>query len=1375
MYENIIQKHLNYIKENKDKLLEFEVRFEIEYSVYDILKKINSLQIYNVKKENSTVEYHGKDERRIIYSDKIVEEKKIENLSNVDKLQIQGFIIKIAVSEEKQTKIVIYEENPKIRERERYIIQNFYIKGAHLHLTRAKQEGKIHNSIEIEYDVNIIKTTNDILKPVKYIFDIMYVKSHELLTTDQSKKIINEFNNYVIKFKENRGLNINTRDIENKKNHKIINFDDKPISFEEKDISRVKTMDYFVTNKLNGVRYFIYIRNASEFYLIGKSSKKDKNIIDIDLVWYFSNIKIPEFTGDYILDGEYFNDKYYAFDILYHNNIVTNEHYKDRLLYLNSLAKYFSFHSFDQIEMKYIKYGIFTYEVVEYMKNNYDDWDHDNDGLIYTHIDSIYGDKKYKTLKWKFDHHQSLDVRIKSIPDNPNYYKCFVVDKNDEDIEINKAIKKKKKNNYILYSSIKYKDNDIVEISFDRIKKEFYPIRLRPDKINPNFITVAESFWKDIQNPIPLTLLCKKKLICDNNLCTWKNYRSYANKTIKTNIIKSIDQTHIIIDIGFGKGGDIDKYIDNGNKYIIAIEPDENNINEFLNIYIERLEQKNNIYTCSSKSNDKKIDISIISKSGSDESIIEDINKLLENHKNKITVCMFFSLTYFFNNEDDFVKLINNISKFKPERIVGTYMDGIKTINFINNYSYDKSNLELYFISKEKDEIKKERIMQKLGGFNNNVHISIPDSSTVKGHDENLVFFDNFESILIWFGYYLYKKTCFNFQSQTENCLLDYFSSLNFEFDFRLNRNIEINDKFINYIIKLNEKVGLSLYSNYFYRCVNNIKKKYEISYEELNEILIEMFSQNKNYIEKFIDDETGKENYFLMDENDDVIYDDLDINNKIHYVLTNSTNKNFILNYEIRINDILKNKLFEEISLKQYKINNILYKYYMTNENEIKECINFIKQYKSELHKNNIVEYISNIGRYTIHFTNLFNKVLVYEPDLLNYDITRHNVSLFYDKINYSFIISQYINVEFYNSNQIKIDENDTLFLNLKFIVNPYNFIEEIIHIKNEIIILSTNYLEKIEKYFNNFIVHKLINSYVYFINFQITNLELTPQYIIPSIDNEDEENQMIDEFIGNENQMIDEFEKKSYTPKSPDYPPPSSPIYIDNLGGVIKLEIEKIQSLFDDRNYKKDKINLENLRFTKESLYSITPFEEARKISDRIYKHFHEKNIKNVTVTDATANVGGNTISFYNHGINKINSVEIDSLTFEILRNNLKVYGYPINNVYCVDYLDIYLKLEQDCVFFDPPWGGPGYKKNNNLDLFLGEKNVVDIIIELFDKNRVKYVVLKAPTNFNETKLLHKLNIDIKYDMLRYNKKKNQSYKSYYVYYITGLKSIL
>ena len=100
--------------------------------------------------------------------------------------------------------------------------------------------------------------------------------------------------------------------------------------------------------------------------------------------------------------------------------------------------------------------------------------------------------------------------------------------------------------------------------------------------------------------------------------------------------------------------------------------------------------------------------------------------------------------------------------------------------------------------------------------------------------------------------------------------------------------------------------------------------------------------------------------------------------------------------------------------------------------------------------------------------------------------------------------------------------------------------------------------------------------------------------------------------------------------------------------------------------------------------------------------------------------------------------------------------------------------MELKQDCVFFDPPWGGPGYKNNKSLDLFLGERNVVDVIIELFENNKVKYVVLKAPTNFNETKLLNTLNLDKKYNMLKYDEKKRRNYITYFVYYINGLKSL-
>lgn len=96
-------------------------------------------------------------------------------------------------------------------------------------------------------------------------------------------------------------------------------------------------------------------------------------------------------------------------------------------------------------------------------------------------------------------------------------------------------------------------------------------------------------------------------------------------------------------------------------------------------------------------------------------------------------------------------------------------------------------------------------------------------------------------------------------------------------------------------------------------------------------------------------------------------------------------------------------------------------------------------------------------------------------------------------------------------------------------------------------------------------------------------------------------------------------------------------------------------------------------------------------------------------------------------------VNSVRINNKTCRILKNNIQVYGYRTNNVFCQDYLKIYLDLNQDCVFFDPPWEGPDYYKIENLDLFLGDKNIIDIIYEIMTKNKAELVVFKAPKNFN------------------------------------------
>ena len=187
--------------------------------------------------------------------------------------------------------------------------------------------------------------------------------------------------------------------------------------------------------------------------------------------------------------------------------------------------------------------------------------------------------------------------------------------------------------------------------------------------------------------------------------------------------------------------------------------------------------------------------------------------------------------------------------------------------------------------------------------------------------------------------------------------------------------------------------------------------------------------------------------------------------------------------------------------------------------------------------------------------------------------------------------------------------------------------------------------------------------------------------------------------------------------------------------------------------------------LRMTNISVYSTTPWKEANCISKTIMNFFRSsKNEKQKLpiITDATANIGGNTVSFHLYGFPCVNAVEMDPLTCEILKHNLQVYKLPTNNVYCCDYLSIYKNLTQDVVFLDPPWGGPDYKKAKSLDLYLGKKsdsclegkksdsclegehpsvNIIDICVELFTNHRVTLIVLKLPTNYNLAGLMKRL----------------------------------
>jgi len=201
--------------------------------------------------------------------------------------------------------------------------------------------------------------------------------------------------------------------------------------------------------------------------------------------------------------------------------------------------------------------------------------------------------------------------------------------------------------------------------------------------------------------------------------------------------------------------------------------------------------------------------------------------------------------------------------------------------------------------------------------------------------------------------------------------------------------------------------------------------------------------------------------------------------------------------------------------------------------------------------------------------------------------------------------------------------------------------------------------------------------------------------------------------------------------------------------------------------------KVDLSRLRLTNVSLYSTTPHKEANFVSRAIANFFRggrndpftltETTPKGslrksasmgtmslvsspITITDATAHIGGNTISFGLNGF-KVNAVEKDPMTYEILKHNMGVYGLPTDNTICADYLEVYKTLRQDVLYLDPPWG-KRYKEARILDLYLGQTNIADLCADIMGNPEdeakpqlASLIVLKLPANYNLPNLIAKM----------------------------------
>ena len=126
-------------------------------------------------------------------------------------------------------------------------------------------------------------------------------------------------------------------------------------------------------------------------------------------------------------------------------------------------------------------------------------------------------------------------------------------------------------------------------------------------------------------------------------------------------------------------------------------------------------------------------------------------------------------------------------------------------------------------------------------------------------------------------------------------------------------------------------------------------------------------------------------------------------------------------------------------------------------------------------------------------------------------------------------------------------------------------------------------------------------------------------------------------------------------------------------------------------------------------------------------IIRKYINKNLKDCTIVDANAGIGGNSVFFckYCKFVYCIDT-SLEAITY--LEHNLHDYNNKIIiNENCLDILKI---INYDIIFFDPPWGGSNYKFKKNVSLYLVDININKIIESLYFS--CKIIVLKAPVNF-------------------------------------------
>ena len=147
----------------------------------------------------------------------------------------------------------------------------------------------------------------------------------------------------------------------------------------------------------------------------------------------------------------------------------------------------------------------------------------------------------------------------------------------------------------------------------------------------------------------------------------------------------------------------------------------------------------------------------------------------------------------------------------------------------------------------------------------------------------------------------------------------------------------------------------------------------------------------------------------------------------------------------------------------------------------------------------------------------------------------------------------------------------------------------------------------------------------------------------------------------------------------------------------------------------------------------YSISLPDKSKVITNLISKQF---NSTDITITDAMACIGGDTLTF-SQTFKNVNAIEMDLERYNYLVHNMEVFECKNITFYNKNYLEIFKELKQDVIYLDPPWGGPDYKIKKNIKIKIGDKKLEEICDEIIQNKLCKLLVLKLPFNYDLAEL--------------------------------------